>query len=405
VTPAENKILLLIALVGVSLVIAVLLKAGLKRIGVPALVGYILFGLIVHSVDLKFNLFSAGEDEVLEFLAEIGVISLLFRVGLESQWDELLRQLRPASLVWLGDVLVSGGLGFFTAYELLKFELIPSLFIATAMTATSVGISVVVWQEANRTRSFNGEVMLDVAEMDDISAVILMALLFTVAPTLRNHPEISVLLPILGKSIGTFFLKAIVFGAFCFIFSRYFEQSITHFFKDLKPPAESIIVVAGMSFIIAALAGLLGFSVAIGAFFGGLVFSRDPDSVKLDGLFDTFYEIFVPFFFIGIGLKIEISALFNAWNLGIIFLGVAVVGKFIGVGAPMLMIRPNPQSAILLGISMIPRAEITMIVMQQGLQMGNWAVSSQLFAAMVVVSVGTSIIAPLVLRPLLQRWE
>jgi Kef-type K+ transport system membrane component KefB len=61
------------------------------------------------------------------------------------------------------------------------------------------------------------------------------------------------------------------------------------------------VVVAGISFLIAALAGLLGFSVAIGAFFAGLVFSRDPDSVKLDGLFDTFYEIFVPFFFIGIG--------------------------------------------------------------------------------------------------------
>jgi Kef-type K+ transport system membrane component KefB len=124
-------------------------------------------------------------------------------------------------LVWLGDVLVSGGLGFFTAYELLKLELIPSLFIATAMTATSVGILVAVWQEANQIHSFNGEVMIDIAEMDDISAVILMALLFTVAPRLQNHPEISVLLPILGKSIGIFFLKAIIFGTFCFFFSLF----------------------------------------------------------------------------------------------------------------------------------------------------------------------------------------
>ncbi len=403
-TQADNRILLLIGIVGVILVISVLLKAGLKRISVPALVGYLLLGFILHSADLKWHLFSAGEAEVLEFMADIGIISLLFRVGLESQWDQLLRQLRPASLVWLGNVLVSGGLGFFTAHELLKLDLIPSLFIGTAMTATSVGISVAVWQEANMIRSLNGELMLDIAEMDDISAVILMGLLFTVAPILLSHPEISVVLPILAKSIGVFCLKAIIFGTFCFVFSRYLEQSITNFFQALEPPAESIIVVAGISFIIAALAGLLGFSVAIGAFFAGLVFSRDSDSVKLDALFDTFYEIFVPFFFIGIGLKIDLDALLTAFDLGVILLGVAVLGKFIGVGVPMLMIAPNSQNAILLGISMIPRAEIMMIVMQQGLQMGSWAVSPRLFAAMVVVSIVTSIVAPLVLNPLLQRW-
>ena len=91
--------------------------------------------------------------------------------------------------------------------------------------------------------------MLDVAEMDDISAVILMALLFAVVPVLGNNPDVSTLLPLLGKTVGLFCFKAVVFGAFCFFFSRYLEKSITSFFFRLEPPPDPTIMVAGMGII------------------------------------------------------------------------------------------------------------------------------------------------------------
>ncbi len=272
------------------------------------------------------------------------------------------------------------------------------------MTATSVGISVGVWREARAINSPNGELMLDVAEMDDISAVILMALLFAVVPVLENNPDVSTLMPLLGKTVGLFCFKAVVFGAFCFFFSRYLEKSITSFFLRLEPPPDPTIVVAGMGIIIAALAGLGGFSVAIGAFFAGLLFSRDPRSVKLDASFDTFYELFVPFFFIGIGLKIDLAALSTAFDLGMLLLIVAVLGKFVGVAVPVLLMNAGWKSAVLLGVSMAPRAEIAMIVMQHGWQIGAGTVPPQVFAAMVVVSASTSMVVPVVLRPLLRRW-
>ena len=403
-TQAEQALLLLILVVGAILVAAILIKSGLERIGLPPLIGYILLGVFLREADLQWHLFSAGEREVWEFLADIGIISLLFRVGLESKLDELMRQLLRASVVWVGNIFVSGLLGFFTAYLLLKLDLIPSLFIAIAMTATSVGISVGVWREARAINSPNGELMLDVAEMDDISAVILMALLFAVVPVLGNSPDVSTLLPLLGKTVGLFCFKAFVFGAFCFFFSRYLEKSITSFFLRLEPPPDPTIMVAGMGFMIAALAGLGGFSVAIGAFFAGLLFSRDPRSVKLDASFDTFYDLFVPFFFIGIGLKIDLSALSTAFDLGMLLLIVAVLGKFVGVALPVLLMKAGWKSAVLLGVSMAPRAEIAMIVMQHGLQIEDGTVSPRLFAAMVVVSAATSMFVPLVLRPLLRRW-
>ncbi|EDX75866.1 ATP synthase ab C terminal domain protein [Coleofasciculus chthonoplastes PCC 7420] len=117
---------------------------------------------------------------------------------------------------------------------------------------------------------------------------------------------------------------------------------------------------------------------------------------------DALYELFTPFFFIGIGLKINPSALTAALGMGGILLVAAVLGKLIGAGGPTLL-TTGWTGAALIGVSMVPRAEITMIVMGKGLSLGEWAVSNQVFAAMVVVSAVTSILAPIILRSLLNK--
>jgi Kef-type K+ transport system membrane component KefB len=161
--------------------------------------------------------------------------------------------------------------------------------------------------------------------------------------------------------------------------------------------------VVGISFIIAALSEILGFSFAIGGFFAGLVFSRDPEAVKIDASFESLYDLFTPFFFIGIGLQIEPDALISAVGIGLVLLVAAVLGKVIGTIAPAVW-RTSWTGAVLLGISLVPRAEITTIVMERGLQLGEWAVPPKVFAAMVLVVTVTSIVAPLLLRHLLQKW-
>lgn len=110
--PTEQALLLLILLVGLMLVVAILLKSGLQRLGLPSLIGYISLGLLLHSADETWQLFSTGDREVLAFLANLGIICLLFRVGLESDFSKLMSQLRRASIIWIGNVLVSGLLGF-----------------------------------------------------------------------------------------------------------------------------------------------------------------------------------------------------------------------------------------------------------------------------------------------------
>lgn len=394
---------LVILLMGVALTLAILIKTLLAKIGIPALIGYLTLGFILKLLDVEWNFLSREAEEIFEFLAELGIISLLFRVGLESDVLGLLRQLPKALGILIGDVLISGFFGFLTAYFLLKIALIPSLFIAIAFTATSVGVSVSIWREKNAIRSRNGEILLDVAELDDIASVILMAFLFAVAPSLHNGNAISIL-STLGITSQGFLIKVIGFGALCLLFSRYVERNLTKFFSRIEKPPDPMLEVVGVGFIIAALAGLLGFSAAIGAFFAGLLFSRDSEAVKMDASFGALYELFTPFFFIGIGLNIDPRALNTGLVMGSVLLIAAVIGKLFGAGIPAFF-ATGWTGATLIGFSMIPRAEISMIVMQRGLILGDWAVPSNIFASMVFVCATTSVMVPIFLHYLLGKLQ
>lgn len=399
----DTVLLLLAFLVGVNIILAIILKAISRRMGVPALVGYLLLGVAMRSLDHQIHFLSPTVLEVYGFLGELGIISLLFRVGLESNLAGLISQLPRASVILVGNVVFSSALGFVTAFQWLQLELIPSLFISLALTATSVGISVSVWQEAGVLNSTNGELLLDLAEMDDIVAIALMSLLFAIVPVLNGEVE-EQFMPVLVQTIGPFILKVCLFGLLCFVLFRYLERPMTRFFERLEPAPDPLLMVAGTGIIIAALAGLMGFSVAVGAFFAGLLFCRDPEAVNLDASFSTLYEFFVPFFFIHIGLQLEFLEFTSALNIGLVLIVVAVLGKIIGTSVPALL-TADRSSAIVLGISMVPRAEIALVIMERGRQLGDWAVPPQVFAAMIIVSATTCICSPLVLRPLLKKYQ
>ncbi len=397
----ETLLLFLVLLVGLTIILAILIKAALERIGIPSLVGYLLLGIAMGFLDDQVYFLTPSVKEVYAFLAELGIISLLFRVGLESNLAGLISQLPRASFILLGNLSFSGILGFLAASKLLQLDLIPSLFISIALMATSVGISVSIWQEAQALNTDDGQLLIDIAEMDDIAAIIFMSLFLAMIPVLNGDVEASIV-PVFLKTLSPFLLKVTFFGIFCLILFHFFELPMTRFFERLEPAPDPMLMVAGTAFIIAALGGLLGFSVAVGAFFAGLVFCRDPDAVKFDASFTTLYEFFVPFFFVHIGLQLEIDSFTTSLNLVIILLIVAVLGKFVGTGLPAV-ITTDRTSALLLSISMIPRAEIAMVIMERGRQLGDWAVSPQIFTSMIIVSGITCIVSPLVLRPLLEK--
>jgi Kef-type K+ transport system membrane component KefB len=298
-------------------------------------------------------------------------------------------------------VFLSAALGYGVCAFVLGLGVVPSLFVAVAFTATSVGVSVGVWQDAGLLGSPDGQLLVDAAELDDLSGIFLMAVLFAVAPLLAGHGGGS-LLPLLGRTVWPMLLKLVVFVAACAAFSQFAERRVTAFFSRLHSRSGPVLLLTGAGFILAAAARLGGFSVAIGAFFAGLAFSRDPKSGRYDAAYGVLYDLLAPFFFIGIGLSIQPSVLLPALGLGAVLLAAAFVSKVVGTALPALP-GSGLRRSFVLGLSMVPRAEIATVIMLRGATLGEWAVSPRLFAAMVVVVAATSIVTPLVVRPLLRR--
>jgi len=402
VTEPEVNYPLVVLVIGAIVFLTMLVKSGFERTRVPSLVGFLALGFLIRLADARLHFLNPECDEILGFLAKLGLITLLFRVGLESNLGGLLKQLRSASIIWVGDVLVSGSIGFVTAFYALNLSWITSVIVATAFTATSVGISVAVWEESGALRSRNGELLIDVAELDDISAVVLMAMLFVILPNLREEAGAN-LFQIVTWTGAMFLFKLVAFGVLCYLFSRYIEPSVTGYFKNLKAAPDPMLVVISVGFMIAAVAALLGFSMAIGAFFAGLVFSRDPRAVKMEASFLPLYELFSPFFFIGIGLDMDPGSMNAALGMGVVLFAAATAGKILADGFPVWRMA-GLSSGILIGVSMIPRAEIAMVIMDRGLKQGAWAVPPDVFAAMVIVTAGTCMLSPLVTGALLKRW-
>lgn len=225
------------------------------------------------------------------------------------------------------------------------------------------------------------------------------AFLFAVAPLLRGS-EHEALLSTLATVLGGMLLKLILFGGACLLFAWYVERPMTNLFDRLHAGEGTMLVMLGMGIIVAAIAGLLGFSTAIGAFFAGLIFSRDPHTTEYMDAFRPLHDLLAPFFFVGIGLHLAPEAVGAIGGGVVLLLAAAVLGKGIGAYVPALPILGS-SGAFVLGLSLVPRAEIALVIMQRGLELGAWAVPPAVFAQVVLISAVTVLVMPLVLRPLL----
>ncbi|MCR9259963.1 MAG: cation:proton antiporter [Pseudomonadaceae bacterium] len=370
-----------------------------RRLGIPVSVGYIIAGLLLGGVLRQFELQTTEFDSVFAALASLGVVALLFRVGLRSHTSALLEKLPAASVIWFCNVAGSLSVGFVVAYYLLGWSIETSLIIGVAFSATSVAVSVAVWDEAGKLASGEGQMLVDVAELDDLSAAVLLAILIGVLPAmLAGYDDLwlqvgSASLVILGKLA--------LFIAGCYLFAFFIEKRFTSFNARLSE-SESIMTISilGAGLAIAALADALGFSLAIGALFAGLAFSRDPDAVRTDGRFSYIYDLLTPFFFIHIGMQTDVGSLLTAMDIGLVLFLAAAGIKLVSTALPALL-SMNRTHALMLGLSMVPRAEIALVVMYTCRAIDPGLVPDDVFASMVLVSLGTCILAPVILRKML----
>jgi len=346
------------------------------RLKQPPVIGELLAGVVIGAHGLGL----IQRSEVFVAIAELGVIVLLFSVGLETKMDELTEVGRPAVLVGLFGVAAPLGLGFL-GLKILGFSNIPALFIGTAMVATSVGITARVLADMGLIQHRVSRIILGAAILDDILALMVLAVVTSLAKQSFNVAQFTVLA-----------LEAIFFVAFLMFIGTRLAQRHSSLLRVLRvsdaPYAFSIILFLGLS----VLAEYIGLAAIIGAFLAGLVLAETEEEFALHHKVRPLYSFLVPFFFVMMGTEVDIGALLNLEILMLILTVVllAVVSKI--VGSALGTFSLGSRAMLQTGVGMIPRGEVGMVVGLIGLNLG--VIKSDIYTVVVAMSLLTTIIAP-----------
>ena len=358
-----------------------------KRLAQPPVVGEILAGVVVGPAILGWYQITA---ETMLF-AEIGVVLLLFQVGVETRLHDLVRVGPTAVVVGaLGVILPFAG-GFVLA-EILGSPLVVAVFLAAALTATSVGITSGVLRDIGALRTQAGRVILGAAVIDDVLAMLILAFASGLAAGSVSIDRIAVLVV-----VAVLFIGIVLVGGTRILARRRSMLTDPEFAET--PFLPGMIIMLGL----AALASQIGLAAIIGAFLAGMVVGESSERHALESEVAPVAAFFTPFFFGFIGAQVDLAGLANAGTL-LLVAGVtlvAVATKFIGafIGA----IRLGRSKAMLIGWGMVPRGEVGIVVAGLGLQIG--AIEGQLYTVVVAMAILTTLIVPPLLPMLVRGAE
>ncbi|MFN8131011.1 MAG: cation:proton antiporter [Solirubrobacteraceae bacterium] len=355
-----------------------------KRIRQPALVGEILAGVIIGPSVLGI----VSPDETLEVFAELGVVFLLFWVGLETKLSDLREVGKPAAFTGTLGVIVpfAGGLTLGLA---IGESTATSVFLAAALVATSVGITSAVLMGLGALKTRAARTILGAAVIDDILAMIVLAVATGIAAGSGVDPTEIVLVTVIALG----FVGFVALGG-TRITQRWPKVFEAPRFSE-SPLLPAVILCLGL----AAFAAQLGLAAIIGAFLAGMIAAETKEQTAIEAEVAPLYAFFPPFFFAFIGLEVDLSEFTSAHTLVLLAVttALAMVTKFAGawLGARSL----GRREAVVVGTGMIPRGEVGIIV--AGIGSSTGVISDELFAVIVGMSVLTTLVVPPILRRLL----
>ncbi len=357
------------------------------KIGQPAVLGELLAGVLIGKSAFGFV---DPSNETLHLLSELGVIILLFSIGLETDLKKLLRVGGASAAVAVVGVVLPFALGYATC-RLLGLEILVAIVAGAAMTATSVGITARVLSDLGQMQSQEGQIVLGAAIFDDVIGLIILAVVSGLAGGEPVTP--------LGVAATT----AVAFGFLIatLVAGRLIVPRVVGLAGRIDLPGTPTILALILAFALAWLADRVGSAMIIGAFAAGLLLVGTPRYHDIEAGVTRLGHFFVPLFFVTVGASVDVRVLdpTNSANgrtlmiAGLLAAG-AVAGKFLAGYAPFWF---RGRKA-LVGAGMIPRGEVGLIFAQMGMAGGVF--DPGLFAAVTLVVMVTTFIAPPLLKAL-----
>jgi Na+:H+ antiporter len=351
-----------------------------ERLGVPGLVGEIVAGALIGPSLLGW----VAPNETLSALSELGVMFLLFNVGLEVKASELLSVGGTATVVATIGVITPFlvGWGILLAWGAPQSE---AIFVGASMVATSVGITAKVLSGRNLLHELASKIILAAAVIDDVLGLIVLAVVSSVARGKIDVPEIA--------------LTAVLASAFTVVMAKWGTTAVNrilpHFKSRARAEEAEFHIALVVLFALAMLAQYTGVAAIVGAFLAGLALSDSADP-RVRDLTKGVNELLVPFFLVDIGLHFNFGIFRSesTVSLALVILAAAIVTKLIGCGLGAISL--GWRNVLKVGLGMVPRGEVGMVVAQMGLTMA--VISSQVYAIVVFMAVATTVVTPLLLK-------
>ena len=332
----------------------------------------------------------ASFSEVVSVLAELGVIILLFEIGLESDLRELQKVGSKAAIVAVVGVVAPFVAG--TAGLMLIFNMptIPAVFAGAALTATSIGITSKVLSELGQLKSTEGQIIVGAAVIDDVLGIIVLAVVASLAKT--GEVDVANLIYLI-VSATAFLLGSIFLG-------KFFNKSFVAIADKLQTRGNLVIPALIFAFSMAFLANAIHLEAILGAFAAGLVLDETDKRKELDQQIIPIADILVPIFFVSVGSKVDLSVLnpSSADNrqglvIAAFLIVVAIIGKIITGWA---VFGKEKINRLAIGIGMIPRGEVGLVF--AGIGAASGVLDKPLQAAIIIMVILTTFIAPPLLR-------
>lgn len=350
------------------------------RIGQPAVLGKLIVGIILGPAVLGW----IGNSSFIDELAEIGVLLLMFIAGLETDLEQLKKNWKSAFAVAIGGIILPF-IGGYSAAIAFGFGQNYALFFGVIFCATSVSISVQVLKEMNKLNSREGTTILGAAVIDDVLVVILLAVMMSLVGT---GNDISI--PLLIGKKALFFIVTFLAG-------WYVVPKVMKWMAPLRVTEAVISAALFICFGFAYFAESLQMAGIIGAFAAGIAISQTAYKHTVEEKIEPIaYSIFVPVFFVSIGLNVSFEGLGQQWGFLIVITIIACVTKLLGGWLGARLTGFNSKSSLIIGSGMVSRGEVALIIAATGLQAG--LLLPQYFTSVVIMVILTTLVTPPLLK-------
>ena len=335
------------------------------------------------------------QSEVISILSELGVIILLFEIGLESKLHELLKVGPQAAIVAVVGVAVPFAAGTGGLIALFGVSPIPAIFAGAALTATSIGITSKVLSELGHLSSREGQIIIGAAVLDDVLGIIVLAVVASLAKT--GEVDVSNILYLI-VSATVFLVGAILLG-------RFFNTSFVSIAEQLQTRGKLVIPALIFAFIMAYIGAAIHLEAILGAFAAGLVLEETDTRKELDEQIVPIADILVPIFFVTVGARTDLGVLNPAipsnregLTLAIFLIAVAIIGKVV---TGLTVFGQPGINRLAIGVGMIPRGEVGLVF--AGVGSASGALSEAMEAAIIMMVILTTFLAPPLLRLVFQE--